>query len=251
MATGVVTMGTVLEKNWSNYESLVDTWTLAYWIRQDNMDNASYQYPFTFTSQVGIIDDVSIELYGDILATWLQFHGIGNGDYYCKITMPEVGTWSHVTISYDRSTTSLKVFVNGTQQCLNSNTPSGSTNIDNGLFVLGQEIDAYNRHYGDKAMFDKDQAFVGAIHGLNWYKVAITSEGEAKSLQLGKLNSFPTILTWDEILTATLHGATRMERFFYESFECNYAEIAHELLSLNIVGALRSRTCKSRAPPEI
>ena len=42
------------------------------------------------------------------------------------------------------------------------------------------------KHKGVTAMFDRPQAFVGAIHDLNWYKVAITSEADAKRLQLGK-----------------------------------------------------------------
>ena len=59
---------------------------------------------------------------------------------FFQITLPEIGTWSHFTISYDWSTTSLRVFVNGTQLCLDSNIKSGSTatDITNGLFALGQ-----------------------------------------------------------------------------------------------------------------
>ena len=51
-------------------------------------------------------------------------------------------------------------------------------------------MDAHMRDGEDTKMFLKKQAFVGAIHDLNWYKVAITSEGVAKRLQLEKLVKF-------------------------------------------------------------
>ena len=50
------------------------------------------------------------------------------------------------------------------------------------------------KHKGNTAMFDQHQAFLGAIHDLNWYKGAITSEVEAKCLQLGNLVRFRTII---------------------------------------------------------
>ena len=43
---------------------------------------------------------------------------------------------------------------------------------------------------GVTAMFSESQAFVGAIYDLNWYKVAVTSEADAKRLQLGILVRF-------------------------------------------------------------
>ena len=71
--------------NNSCLEGQIDKWTLAFWVRQDYKIETGMQYPFSFSSKIGVIDDIAIGLdNNNKLWTWLQFAVTDKG-FHCPV----------------------------------------------------------------------------------------------------------------------------------------------------------------------